>query len=128
MPDIKITIKNLDNLKAAFGSYPEIVAPMLRDASSKSAFEVERRAKILSPVDTGRLRASIATSLGIVNKGITSIVSTNVFYAIYVHEGTRRMRGRPFMRQAAEASVGQIQKHYQDAESRAMQAIANLSQ
>lgn len=128
MPDIKITIKNLDNLKSAFRSYPEIVAPLLRDASSKSAFEVERRAKILSPVDTGRLRASIATSLGIMNKGITSIVSTNVFYAIYVHEGTRRMKKRPFMRQAAEGAIGRITTHYENAESRAMQAIANLSQ
>jgi len=58
MPNISIRIDNLENLKAAFGSYPEIVAPMLRDASMKSAFEVERAAKILSPVDTGRLRAS----------------------------------------------------------------------
>ena len=128
MPNISIKIENLDKLKKAFGSYPEIVAPLLRDASSKSAFEVERRAKILSPVDTGRLRSSIATSLGIMNKGITSIVSTNVFYAIYVHEGTRRMRKRPFMRQAAEGSIGQISKHYENAERLAMQAIANLSQ
>lgn len=127
MPEIKITIENLDNLKRAFGAYPEIVGPLLRDASMKSAFEVERRAKILSPVDTGRLRASIATSLGIMNKGITSIVSTNVFYAIYVHEGTRRMRRRPFMRQAAEGAVGKIQEYYESAEKRAWQAIANMA-
>jgi HK97 gp10 family phage protein len=93
----------------------------------KSAFEIERAAKILSPVDTGRLRASIATSLGVMNRGITSIVSTNVFYAIYVHEGTKRMRKRPFMRQAAESSIGKITSYYQNAEVRAMQAIANLS-
>ena len=128
MPDITITIKNLDKLKAAFGSYPEIVAPMLRDASSKSAFAVERRAKILSPVDTGRLRSSIATSLGIMNRGITSIVSTNVFYAIFVHDGTRRMRGRPFMKQAAQQSIDDITKYYTNAQERAMQAVANLSQ
>lgn len=128
MPEIKIEIQNLDRLRAAFGAYPEIVAPLLRDASMKSAFAIERRAKILSPVDTGRLRSSIATSLGIVNQGITSIVQTNVFYAIFVHEGTRRMRKRPFMKQAAEQSVKEIGEFYSEAERKAFDKVANMSQ
>lgn len=128
MPEIKVEIQNLDRLRAAFGAYPEIVAPLLRDASAKSAFAIERRAKILSPVDTGRLRSSIATSLGIVNRGITSIVQTNVFYAIYIHEGTRRMRKRPFMKQAAEQSVKDISQFYSEAERKAFDKVANMSQ
>lgn len=99
----------------------------------KSAFLIENRSKVLSPVDTGRLRASIATSLGIQNKGITSIVSTNVDYAAAVHDGRKKgkrggaMRGRPFMRQAVEQSLGDIEGYYKHAQTQAMQAIANVA-
>ena len=119
---IKVDIKGLDRLQSLLQDFPRVVVPKLRDASMKSAFTVEREAKILSPVDTGRLRASIATSLGILDQGLTSIVSTNVEYAIYVHEGTRRMRGRPFMKQAAEGSIPKIQAFYNDAIQEAISA------
>lgn len=128
MPDIQVKIDNLSGIRAAFQRYPDIVAPHLRDASMKSAFLIEGRAKQLSPVDTGRLRASIATSLGVANRGITSIVSTNVFYAIFVHEGTRRMKGRPFMKQAAEQKTGEIGRLYEAEIAKAMQEIANMAQ
>lgn len=57
------------------------------------AFAIERGAKIASPVDTGRLRASIATDIG----NLRAIVAPHVDYAIFVHEGTRFMKGVPFM-------------------------------
>lgn len=126
--EIKITIESGKNLAAAFRQFPELVAPYLRDASTKSAFVVEGKAKKLSPVDTGRMRASIGTSLGVRDKGITAIVQTNVFYAIYVHEGTKRMRGRPFMRQAAETSTQEIQRYYQQAAQLAMQKVKSVAQ
>ncbi len=125
---LTIKIDKGANLAAAFAAYPELVAPFLREASMKSAFTVERHAKILSPVDTGRMRSSIATSLGVRDRGITSIVQTNVFYAIFVHEGTRRMRSRPFMRQGAERSVEDIQKFYVNAVTNAMQKVKGMAQ
>lgn len=128
MPDIKIKIENVEQIRSAFTSFPDIVAPLLREASMQSAFTIERAAKILSPVDTGRLRASIATSLGVLTGGIGSIVSTNVYYAIYVHEGTRRMRGRPFMRQAAEQNSAQIGQIFNAKTKQALDLIANMAQ
>lgn len=128
MTDITIKIENIDRIRDAFARYPEIVGPFLRDASMKSAFTIEAQAKILSPVDTGRLRATIATSLGIASQGISSIVSTNVFYAIYVHEGTRHMRGRPFMRQAAEKKRIDVQEIYKAQIEKALQKVADVAQ
>jgi HK97 gp10 family phage protein len=57
----------------------------------------EGAAKRLCPVDTGRLRNSITHAL----RGDDSVaICTNVEYAIYVHEGTSRRKGVPFLRQA----------------------------
>lgn len=48
-------------------------------------------------VDTGELRRSMTYDPP-TNKGV--VVGTNKEYAIWVHEGTRKMRGRPFMKKA----------------------------
>lgn len=57
------------------------------------AFTVERISKIVSPIDTGRMRASIVTDVG----NLKARIAPHVNYAIFVHEGTRFMKGRPFM-------------------------------
>lgn len=64
----------------------------------KTALRIEAEAKKLCPVDTGRLRASIATQrLGPATYG----VGTGVEYAPYVEFGTRKMSAQPFLRPAA---------------------------
>ena len=57
------------------------------------AFSVERYSKLESPIDTGRLRASIATDIG----NLRARIAPHVNYAIFVHEGTKFMSSRPFM-------------------------------
>ena len=57
----------------------------------------ERLSKQYSPIDTGRLRASIHTEqLG----PIVFKVFTNVYYAIYQEYGTKKMKAHPFFRPA----------------------------
>lgn len=88
---------------------------------SQLAFAVERYAKQLTPVDSGRLRASIHTTPMMF--GVKAIVSTKTEYAVYVHEGTKYMRGRPFMKYGAMfAQVAEfkdinkrLDKHFTDA-------------
>lgn len=46
-------------------------------------------------VDTGRLRNSITHSVRTSEKAV--YVGTNVEYGKYVHNGTRKMAGRPFL-------------------------------
>lgn len=66
----------------------------------RAATQVERTAKRLCPVDTGRLRSSITHQMGRDARGLLAKVGTNVSYAKYVELGTRRMRARPFLRPA----------------------------
>lgn len=57
---------------------------------------VVNRAKILAPVDTGRLRASIKGELqGVWTLRPRFVVGTNVDYAEMVHDGTRPHVIRP---------------------------------
>lgn len=66
---------------------------------------VERAAKRLCPVDTGRLRSSITHEIQKDGRGLVGVVGTNVSYAAYVEFGTSRMRAQPYLRPAlAEAS------------------------
>lgn len=127
---IHITIKpdkSFESVMQKFRNAPEIILPFMREASMASAFWVEREAKPVTPVDTGRLRASIAVSLGVANKGLSSIIQTNVDYAHIVHEGLgygRNSKKRPFMEQGAEAARPSIEKEYETQISRALKLLA----
>lgn len=126
---VEIRIKadpTFEALRAAFLRFPTQVGSYLRRASQFAAFAVERESKILSPVDTGRLRSSISVSLGIMDRGLTSIVQTNVNYASIVHEGWgygKNSKERPFMEQGARAAEREIGSYYQDQISSALQLL-----
>jgi len=105
MPEFNITIKpSFKNLALAF-SKSNIQGFLVKEVNRLAA-RVERYGKQLTPVDSGRLRASI----GFVPAKFypSATIKTGVHYAIYVHEGTRKMMGRPFLSQGATfATIGQ---------------------
>lgn len=85
---------------------PRVQANMLR-----RGIRVQNQARRLLTqrkpgVDTGRLRASVSVEQFIRGGVIVTRIGSNVEYAIYVHEGTRYMRGNPFLRDALPAAVG----------------------
>lgn len=120
---IKISIPNKAELVRALKAMPEKTVGELQRATSAAAFLIEGESKQRSPVDTGRLRSSIATSLGVGKLGIGAIVQTNVFYAIYVHEGTRKMASRPFMKQAVDSLENRIAGIYIEAMDRVISTL-----
>ncbi len=67
----------------------------------KAMFDMERYAKRICPVDTGRLRSSIMIEL----KGNSITLSGNTDYASYIEYGTHRMRPQPFIRPAIHMGV-----------------------
>lgn len=91
----------------------------LEDAIAGALEEIgivaEGDAKRRCPVDTGRLRNSITHALDGAGKCV--MVGTNVEYAVYVHEGTSRHAGTPFLRDAVQSNQGRFQaivkKHLQ---------------
>lgn len=75
---------------------------------ARGAVKVTRRAKELAPVDTGRLRSSIANEMGRDDRGLVARIGTDVHYASFVEFGTRRMRAQPFLRPALDAVKGGV--------------------
>lgn len=70
----------------------------------RRALQVDRAAKRLCPVDTGRLRSSITNEIGQDGEGLVAVVGTNVEYAPYIELGTSRMDAQPFLLPALEAA------------------------
>ena len=83
MLSIELTIDDAVLQKAV--ANPQLVAGPVKDFLARVALTVEGAAKEFAPVDTGRLRASIATTL----QPTMAIVRAGVFYAPHVEFGTR---------------------------------------
>lgn len=85
-------------------------------ALEKSLLLIEAEAKRLiksgyyqPAIDTGRMIGSITYEINVA--GLTELegrVGTNVEYAIYVHNGTARMKARPFLLDAVANKQEQI--------------------
>jgi len=103
MIGLTITI-DADKAIDYFGNLPSKVVKAIGIGLQKSAFLLEGRSKELAPVDTGRMRASIITKLS----PLQATIGPYVDYAVYVHEGTRYMRARPFMSDAAREKENEI--------------------
>lgn len=69
----------------------------------RRGLQVERTAKRLAPVDTGRLRSSINTALAVDSRGLFARIGTNVDYALYVELGTLKQPAQPYLRPALAA-------------------------
>jgi len=97
--EIRITFKPpLAKVAKKFGNIN--VNNFLQKKVKELAFLIERESKQVTPVDTGRLRASIGVDL----RPFGAIIQPHTAYEFYVHEGTRYMRGRPFMFWGAKAA------------------------
>lgn len=69
-------------------------------AMTRCAGEMEKHAKRTCPVDTGRLRNSVATEVSEGDDSVAAYVGTNVEYAPHVELGTKRMKAQPFLKPA----------------------------
>ena len=104
----------LFGMKFIFNTLPRSLVPFdfktfMATKIKELSFLIEREAKLVTPVKTGRLRASI----GVRNlQPLGGEVSTNTHYAIYVHEGTRYMMGRPFMKMGAESALSDFNANF----------------
>jgi HK97 gp10 family phage protein len=70
----------------------------------RRTIQVERAAKQLCPVDTGRLRSSVTHELDQDAQGVVGIIGTDVDYAPFVEFGTSRASAQPFLRPALGAA------------------------
>ena len=96
----KIDIKQLDEAIDMLAKYPETTDANIGEVFEKLMPDIARKSKELAPVDTGRLRAAVHWRIEKSPGNVRGIVEDPVKYAPYVHEGTRRMKSRPFIRNA----------------------------
>jgi hypothetical protein len=75
-----------------------------------------------TPVKTGTLRRSETTRVEV--PGERGFLGTNVVYGPFVHEGTRKMEGRPFFLWGIQARQPQINKRLQQLGDRFFAEVA----
>jgi len=120
MPNIQVRITNLAEIQAAFKSAPIKMARNLNDAIRRSALAIQRQSMINSPVLTGNLRASHQS----IFEPLKATIQPMANYAIFVHEGTRYMKARPFLLEAVEAETENINDNFHKAVQDTLDEIA----
>lgn len=76
----------------------------IEDNLEEAVLKVERKAKMSTVVDTGRLRASIVSAI----VGNYATVGTNVSYAPYIEYGTQNMKARHMEGSSKVLGVGMM--------------------
>lgn len=108
---VSIQIKNINQIRYAFLRAPQKMSIELDKAIRKSTFQIARQSRVNTPVDTGRLRSSHTETFG----RMRGIIEPKAEYAEFVHDGTRFMRGRPFLADAVESEESQVQEFFKQA-------------
>ena len=122
MSNIKIELLNKKRIIKAFQDAPNDLAKAIQTALEQTGGETVRKAKQIvtsgsgmwkAPVDTGKMRQGIyiseKTPLRVVIQPNLSITP----YAQFVHEGTRKMKARPFMTITKEQEGKNIASFFQ---------------
>lgn len=126
MPSWTLAASGLSQLRAAAKKSPEIVEAWLQKAVVASVFEVQKRS-VRGPVpyQTGRLSKSIGQPPGGLQiSRLQAKITTDVEYAIFVHEGTRFIKPNRFMPRLLNLAKDDITRHFKDAVEGALAEIS----
>ena len=98
------------SIEVSVNSNAELIKKASDEAIARAleaiGLQAEGYAKLLAPVDTGRLRNSISHEVS----DQTVYIGTNVEYAAYQEFGTRRMKAQPYLAPAVEDHLTEYQK------------------
>lgn len=103
---VRVDTSEMRALSKNLGEVGPKVGAKAAQAFRKTVHDIEADAKTAAPVDTGALMNSISTDITDGRFGSMSAdIGPTVDYAIYVHEGTSKMAGRPFLTDAYDRRV-----------------------
>lgn len=131
--EYKVTIKNLPQIRAAFSKAPQFMREEFGSALKKAGLAVMTKSMKSTPVRTGFLKAShLQRGQGgvFISGSGTSMraeIGPTADYSVFVHEGTRFMRAKPFLKNALFSSDNEIQELFTRATQNALNKIARLS-
>jgi HK97 gp10 family phage protein len=103
---IAIKITNAQQIRLAYAKAPALMTKNLSIAVKTAVFLIEGKMKPNIPVLTGRLRGSSYTKFA----PLRGEVGTNTNYDRFVHDGTKFMKGRPYLKMAVDDSNHEVQE------------------
>lgn len=119
MAEITIQITNINQIRSAFRKAPRLMTANLNTAIRKSVIAIGRQSRINTPVLTGRLRSSHRESFA----NLRGEVGTTTNYDVFVHEGTRFMKGRPYLKKAVTQEEGTVNRYMKEAVDNTLKEI-----
>ena len=87
-----------------FDKANEKIKKSIDESLDKIGLLITAESQVRSPVDTGRLRASMTHEVS----GLEVFIGTNVEYAPDVELGTSKQRAQPFLRDSFAASSSKV--------------------
>lgn len=117
---IAIKIKNLPQIRAAFLKSPQRMTKNLNMAIRRVGLQIGADSRRFTPVDTGRLRASHYENF----TNLKGVIGTDTEYDVFVHEGTRFMKARPFLQQSVDKNESFTDKEFEHAVQKTLDEIA----
>lgn len=111
MLEFNISCKEIPKMVELLKEYPDTINANIVDVFKIVLADIERIAKMNAPVDTGRLRADIGTKLK--QRELEGVVYSNISYSVYVHEGTRYMKARPYLLNAIKGEEPKVVREMQ---------------
>lgn len=117
---IKVEIKNLPQIKAAFRRSPYVMTKNLKKAVSRSGLAINREQ--VRNVSGGRGIRVVTTGLKkAAERGFSqprplmAVIHPNIEYAYWVHDGTKFMRARPFLQNAVDTEQNNTDREFEKA-------------
>lgn len=110
--NISVEIEGLDEMKKAFDKSPALFVKIFDEAIKKTIFTLVGTSRQWTPVDTGFLRE---TGMQTTFEALVGRLDNTAPYAVYVHEGTKKMDARPFFDQGIETAQGDIDNFFDSA-------------
>lgn len=99
--NVNFTVNNFDNVRKMIEKSSWETLKILGEFLVKEA-------KFRCPVDTGFLRSKTKYYISKMGNENFLTIGNNAEYAEFVHNGTRKMRARPFIKYAIQANFGRI--------------------
>lgn len=116
-----IEVEGLEELQRALEGFGGDWSEVASEALGIGLATLESAAKVNAPVDTGRLRSSIASQIErTVGSEIVGKVGSNVEYASYQEYGTKYQSGKPYLRPALEQNLNTVVKQFEEGINRAL--------
>jgi len=115
---ITLKVRGFRQLQKNFRKAPQVTFRELNKAIKIVGWMITRKSKDVTPVKTGALKGSIRPSF----EPLKTIIEPHKNYGLYVHEGTKYMKARPFLKWGVENSVTDVENVL----SRAVQRVLNI--